>query len=331
MTSAYLPTCCYYPSTVLMVDDNVDLLLELSLALSPHYKSKYSTSPQEILNWLKQQGNTTAELVKKWVSTPEDQVDLSKTSVNIDIASIQQLLYAKPLRFEQHLVMIVDYAMPEMQGLDLAKMIRQQLQLPIKIIMLTGEADQTTAISAFNHKLIDRFIVKSAPDYIEKLLLYIKELHGEYFNDVTNLMMGATASSERHDAELVKVFNQIAIEAKAIEYYLLEEPASYLLLDDKKNPVWFIVKSEEEMQTLYELANDERDAPPETVEALKQRKKLVFFPNEKSKLAPAKQWRLYDATLLPGKQKYYYATIKKNLDANFESNKIVSYEQFLNS
>ena len=65
----FLPTCCYYPTTLLLVDDNPDLLSDLSLALTPHYKSKYSTSPKEIVSWVKKQ-DRMEKLVQQWVSTP---------------------------------------------------------------------------------------------------------------------------------------------------------------------------------------------------------------------------------------------------------------------
>lgn len=334
MKSFFLPACCYFPTTLLMVDDNNDLLLDLSLALSAHYKSKHSTSPQEIIAWIKQQGNNLETLVKQWVSTPEEQFDFTKMLVKIDIPAIKQLVYAKPLRFEQHLVLIVDYAMPEMNGLVLAEKIRRELQSPIKIIMLTGEADQITAVRAFNDKLIDRFILKSAPDYVEQLLAYIRELHTEYFQEITNLTLGSASASQKNmlkDPALNQFFNETAQRYNAVEYYLVEEPASFLFLDENKKPVWLIIKTEEDMQMLYELAKDERDTPAATVSALEKREKLVYFPDEKSKLSSAKLWHLHHAQPLKGQEIYYYAIVEGCKDYPLNLEKIVSYQQFLNS
>lgn len=334
MTLKYFPNCCYYPTTLLMVDDNPDLLFDLSLALSPQYKSKYSISPQEIVTWLSQQGNTIETLIKPWVSTPEEHYDLTKTLVNINISELHQQIYTKPPRFDKYLVLIADYAMPGMNGLKLAEKVRRELQLPVKIIMLTGEADQSTAISAFNDKLIDRFVVKSAPDYIEKLLAYVQELHSEYFKEISNLVLGSSGSGQktvRHDPEFVTLFNEIMQRHQAVEYYLIEEPASFLFLDEKKNPVWLIVKTDEDMQVSYELARDDDDSPPELVAALKERQKLVYFPDEKSKLSPAKHWRLQNAKPLPGNSKSYYAIVEGIKDYPLKIKEIISYEQFLNA
>ena len=334
MAVQFFPTCCYYPTTVLMVDDNQDLLLDLSLALSPHYKTKHSTSAQQILKLLKAQGNTIESLVKSLVSTPEEFFDPHKTLVNIDVPAIRKQLYADPVRFDQHLVLVIDYAMPEMNGLELAKKIRSESHLPVKIIMLTGEADQATAIRAFNDKLIDRFMVKSAPDYIETLLVYIQELHLDYFEGVSNLILGASAEinkAVRNDPAFIRLFREVIERHHITEYYLVEEPASYLLLNDKKQPFWLLVATEEDVQTTLELARDEEDVPQPIIQALEKREKLVYFPDEKSKLAPANSWVYQDAKPLSNKDGVFYAVIEgdKNYPLNLPA--VIAYQDFLMS
>ena len=170
---------------------------------------------------------------------------MTETVVKINLAALHQQIYAEPPRFNRQMILIVDYAMPEMNRIDLAKLVRRELSSSFKIIMLTGEADQLTAVRAFNDKLIDRFILKSSPDYIEKLLEYIQELQTEYFKELSNLVLGSSVSEQstvRQDPKFVKLFNDIVQQHHAVEYYLLEEPGSYLFLDEKKNPVWLILK-----------------------------------------------------------------------------------------
>ncbi len=334
MTPDFLPVCCYFPSTILMVDDSEDLLMDLKRALAPHYKSKYSTSPQEIIKLLTQQGDTTKTIIAPLISTPEEQYDLSKTLINIDIPALQHIIYANPPRFSQHIILIVDYAMPEMNGLQLTTKIRQELGLPIKIIMLTGEADQSTAIKAFNEKLIDRFIVKSAPNYIDMLLAYTKELHQEYFKEISHAIQGSSTGAQqnpRNDPAFVELFNKVARQCHAVEYYQLEEPASFLFLDEKKNPLRLILKTEEDMQMLHELARGGRRTPPATVEVFEKRTHLAYFPDEESSVADAKDWKLLQAKPLEGYETYYYSLIEGNKDYPLDLEKIVSYQQFLNS
>lgn len=323
-------SCFYHPTTLLIVDDNPDLLHDLSIVLAPHYKTKATSSPKKAISWIKEQGNAMQRLVKQWVSSPEDYFESSQTVVKINIPALHQQIYSKPSRFTLEAILIVDYSMPEMNGLELSYQLRQ-LDLPLKIIMLTGEADQQTAVRAFNDKLIDRFILKSAPDYVEKLLEYINDLQREYFQEMTHLFMGAGRKSIRSDITFIQFFNEIAGRINAMEYYMVEEPASYLFLDAKKNPTWLIIKTDEEMQMLYELAKDERGVPKSTIEALEKREKLTYFPDEKSKIAPAKNWSLHFAKPLQAEELYYYAIIEGNQDYALDLDNIISYHEFLNS
>lgn len=331
MAIKFHPTCFYHPTTLLIVDDNIDLLHDLSIVLAPHYKSKITNSPKKIISWIKSQGDVMQRLVKQWVTLPEEYFEPSQTLVKINIPALRQQIYADPPRFTLETILIVDYSMPEMNGLELSHQIRT-LDLPIKIIMLTGEADHQTAIHAFNDKLIDRFILKSAPDYVEKLLEYINDLQKEYFQEITNLLTGAGREAPRNDLVFIQFFNEIAKRVNAVEYYLVENPASYLFLDAQKNPTWLIVKTDEEMQMLYELAKDEKNVPRHTVEILEKKEKLTYFPDAKSKIVPVRDWHLYPAKALQtDNQLYYYAVIEGNQDYPLSIDKITSYQDYLNS
>lgn len=332
----FTPTCCFYPSTVLLLDDNPDLLKDISFALisaRQKYKSKYSTSPQEIIQILEKQGNTIQQFLKKCMSESEKYYEPSKSLLNIDISAIPKQIYATPPRFTQHLVLVVDFAMPDMSGLELCQKIRRGLQVPIKIIMLTGEADQKTAIQAFNDKLIDRFIVKSSPDYIKVLLKYLHELHIEYFSDISHSLIELIPSFQNtlhKDSDFVKFFNQIIQQYNAIEYYMFDDSGSYLFLDADKKITRLIIKNKEDMRSLLDLAENDPSTPAEVTESIKKKKKLMYFPNEKSSFLPAKEWRLLDAKLLPRKEKGYYSIIEGIEEYPLKVKNIVSYQEFLN-
>lgn len=112
----FYPTCCFYPGTLLLLDDNQALLKNLSFALGSKYKCKCSTSSQETIHLIENQGNTIESFLQRYCTM--DEYDLSPTTANVDIYSIKQELYKNPPRFNQIFILVVDYAMPSMNGLS---------------------------------------------------------------------------------------------------------------------------------------------------------------------------------------------------------------------
>src|SRR5262245_48232523 len=145
----------YYPTTVVIVDDDTDFLSSLKLVLAPHCRSLLFTSPEQAKDFLVQDYQNYLD------SNPihNDYEVFAEVHANTHLPSIHKTIF-NPNRFKQTLVAIIDYDMPTISGLALARQIRACT--PTKIIMLTGEADQNTAIDAFNRHEIDQFIIKNS-------------------------------------------------------------------------------------------------------------------------------------------------------------------------
>ncbi len=79
--------------------------------------------------------------------------------IDLDIPAIHREIYNSK-RFLENTVLVIDYAMPVMHGMEVCK---ELSHLPIKKLMLTGEADDKLAVQAFNQKLINKFIRKGGP------------------------------------------------------------------------------------------------------------------------------------------------------------------------
>jgi CheY-like chemotaxis protein len=76
-------------------------------------------------------------------------------------------------------IVVVDYDMPEMSGVEFAKEI-EELSLPK--ILLTGKATHDDAIEAFNARQIDRYVSKDESKSLEKLISFVLELQREQFS-----------------------------------------------------------------------------------------------------------------------------------------------------
>jgi CheY-like chemotaxis protein len=94
-------------------------------------------------------------------------------------------------RFEQVSVVVVDYDMPEIDGLEFCRNLKNKA---IKKILLTGKADEQTAVRAFNEKTIDRFIRKQDDDVMARLNRAIAELQREHFDQIEHMLADALRS-----------------------------------------------------------------------------------------------------------------------------------------
>lgn len=312
--------CCYLPSKVIVIDDNSEFLKSVKsiFALSGHYVTY--TSPFKALAYLNEQYHCVRS---ENVQILEDQ-GLDHTFFSVNIRNIHQEIY-NPERFNEISVLVTDYAMPGIDGLSLCKRVNAK---NIKRILLTGEAGLELAVQAFNEHIIDQFILKSELQLNQTIKQSIKNAQMAYYFESTQ--QAAEHVLCLHDPVFVAAFQEIQKQYDIAEFYLLDSQGSFLMLDIEANPFWFIVKDEEEMSGLQEMA-EMADAPDSVLDALKSRTKIPYFYSEQDfKIAPS-AWEKYmhPAKVLEGKKLYYYAFFSDTTLYPLEKDKIVSYQTFL--
>jgi CheY-like chemotaxis protein len=313
-------SCCNFPTTVLVLDDDEDFLESIQGVLSEKYKCICTSDAQRAREILINNRGWTESSLKKGITRTFSGEDLSLFSVSMNFPQFKDQIYDLN-RFKHITVVVVDYDMPEKNGLEFIRHIEDS---QLKIIMLTGKAEQRTVIKAFNEREIHRYVSKGDPDYLHTLLQYIKELQDEFFFDFSKSILESLKETETKifdKKEFVELFHQTLRENEIAEYYLLEESGSFLLIDATgKNQFSLIIKSETDMQHLYELARSDSDTPAYVIKQLKDRKVFTHFKTKEESIAPARYWRLLDAQSLDENKEYYYALIKN--DENFQINGI---------
>ncbi|MFT3742197.1 MAG: response regulator [Gammaproteobacteria bacterium] len=222
--------------------------------------------------------------------------------MNVAISEIYKTVFDKN-RFNQVGVVVIDYNMPEMNGLDMIRALKKK-GLIMKVIMLTGVADQSTAIKAFNDKEIDRFLVKGAADYNQKLIECIDELQLENFESKSLTI--SESVSNLNNPDFIELFNKTYKENNIIEYYLLDDSGSFLMYDMAGNPLWLIINTEEDIEMYKDLAQDEDEVSESVVNALEKREKIVILPNRDDVIPLANEWILKPAQKLKDTGIYYY-------------------------
>src|SRR5262245_21698413 len=184
----------YYPTTAIIVDDDSDFLSSLKLVLAPHCQSLLFTSPEQAKDFLIKDYQNYLELNP----IHNDYEIYSDVHAKIDIPNIHKIVF-NPDRFKQTTVAILDYDMPTLNVLALARQIRANT--PTKIIMLTGEADKNTALDAFNNQEIDSFIIKNSEGYLNKLLQCFSQLQHAWFAEQSKSLSDAFRSVKHHPSQ----------------------------------------------------------------------------------------------------------------------------------
>src|SRR5262249_9946622 len=146
------------PTTVGFVDDNLKFLKKRLFSLD-----EKQLVPELINDSLKAsqflQEQPEKGLILELLSETESE-NRSTPYTNIDgpLAAVHQKIY-DPNRFSEISVVVIDYAMPGLNGLQICTQLRTN-NSRFKILMLTGEADEKLAVEAFNTRLIDKFMRK---------------------------------------------------------------------------------------------------------------------------------------------------------------------------
>ncbi|RUQ90432.1 response regulator [Legionella septentrionalis] len=329
MQSFSIPTC-YFPSTAIFLDDSRDFLLNFVLQLDEGVAYRIFDNPQRALDYIH---NKSCEIellnhsclqeykeAKKWPQT--------HLADNLDLAAVHAEVY-NPHRFSEISVVVVDYAMPGMNGLEFCRRIENP---NIKKILLTGQADEKLAIAAFNEGLIHRYIKKSDIDAAELITRSIYDLQLQYFQTMSDIivrMLPITSPSCLQDKKFVLFFKELCAEKKIIEYYLTDESGSFFMLDEDANTSFLIVKTDADLQTYYELgasAGADEAVLAEIVNGRKIPSLWSIKPNGSSNpwlntLIPAKR--------IVGNKNYYYAFLSGNSLFDIRQQKILSYQRYL--
>lgn len=232
----------YWPTTVVFVDDSRALVDALELEFSFHrLPTRGFYHPQQALQYFREDPSALDRLAASIHFTDTSGADHQDQIIHFDIQEVFRAIY-DPKRFAIPSVMVVDYGMPGMSGMELCQALNT---LPTKKLMLTGEATDDVGVRAFNERIIDRFLSKGHASMSEELLQNVDELLLAYFLDQTP----AFAKRLYQDplcllgqAEYVDFAHKIFADHQIAEYYVLEKSGSLLMLTAQGEPFWLLVR-----------------------------------------------------------------------------------------
>lgn len=325
-----IPTC-YFPSTALFLDDSHDFLLNFVLQLDEGVAYRIFDTPQRALDYI-QNKSCELEVLRRHCLTEYTEsrnCPLTNHTINLNLGGIHAEVY-NPNRFSEVSVVVVDYAMPGMNGIEFCRRIENP---NIKKILLSGQADEKLAIQAFNEGLIHRYVKKSDVNAAELITKSIYELQSQYFQAMSEMIvriMSVTSPSCLLDKKFAQFFRNLCQEKKIVEYYLADNSGSFLMLDDDANTSFLIVKSQNDLRLYYDLALD-NGADEDVLDHLASGSKIPSFWQAKASNPQWHDWAhsLVPATKLEADETYYYAYLKGNILFDVRQQKILSYHRYL--
>lgn len=329
MQQVSIPTC-YFPSTALFLDDSHDFLLNFVLQLDEGVAYRIFDTPRKALDYIHNKRCELELLSQHCLSEYKaaKSYPLNNQAFSQDLAAIHAEIY-NPHRFSEISVVVVDFAMPGMNGLEFCRHIENN---NIKKILLTGQADEKMAIAAFNEGLIHRYVKKSDINAAEQITKSIYELQLQYFQSMSEMvvrMLSVTTPKCLHDKNFANFFRQLQEENGIVEYYLIDSSGSFLMLDDDANVSFLIVKNTEDIHKHYDLAL-ENGAGENILQQLKSGEKIPGFCQIKGSTQDS-NWlnSLVPAHRLISNEIYHYAYLRGNNLFDVRQQKILSYHRYL--
>lgn len=298
----------YHPVSYLLIDD--DPLILGSITTFFKERIKLFDSPKKGLDFLE---NYTNELEKNSLlrgdQRNENYTCINHSPVDFNVTEIQEIK-ENSKRFDEIAVMIIDYQMPEMDGFSFAQACQT---LPIHKILLTGKAEPKEAIDGFNKNLIDRFVQKTDPLFCELLTEYLEQLTYRYFQTKTLPLLSHLETENKlplSDPTFVQFFNKYLKQHHIREYYLIDKHGSFLCIDDKGKPFYFVTHTDRSLNHWLEVNSDES----KYLAPIKERIKIPFFGiGKESWEFNIQDWQqfFYSPNVLEGEERYYWAEIYK--------------------
>ncbi len=335
MVQLKLPAC-FYPTTVVLIDDNHNYLISLRSILDKQRATyKLFDKPDRALKYLTEDYQPDL-FTKRSIEHPEE-TDWEQRQINVNVLNIHHEIY-NPHRFEQVSVIVIDQEMPGVKGLDICRKLRAK-HSPIKILMLTGEVDDKKAIQAFNDNIIDKFITKNIDNFQEVLNTAIDELKQAYFNDLSAIIVDSLTQNPEHpplacleDKAFIEFFDDFCQQHQLIEFYLADQYGSFLMLDSDAKPSWLALKTATDCNDYTEFVELSEGVPKEIIAALSNHQQLPFFFKEEDYDTPPREWQPYMhpvTATVEGDATYHLAYIKSPCIYKIDGTKIKTFNQYV--
>jgi CheY-like chemotaxis protein len=304
---------CFYPTQIVFVDDNSDFLATLSMAFSKQFNLKLFDNTDLALKYINdhQRENYLIENNEKPKPQGESEVWVKQ------VLTRQNLKRFDELRAGEVSVLIVDYSMPSMNGIQFCEKIKNSA---IKKILLTGYATSTDAVNAFNNNTIHYYLKKNDEHMLQQLEATIHQLQHAYFNELSSSIKAEAIDSGTPffaDPQLARYFQTSCESLGVSEYYYLTNPSRFALRTHNQDKFLCVIYTEDDLAEHLQVLQEE-NAPENLCSALESREFVPYFQSADGFYEPSisnAMSNIYPAKHVQGKVNYYCAIIPDRFDA----------------
>lgn len=236
------------PATVVFVDDEPTYIEMLGMVLPASWHVELFTRAQECLNFM-QQDAARAErdlliqqrIVQKW-----QQGDGTLVQALLDYWT------SDAERYDTTRVLVVDYSMPSMSGLEL---LDQLGDWGGTRILLTGRADEHTAVAAFNRGQIDQYVPKQTADITQRVLELVGRALLRAHPGRDQVWRGSLDERQLASLRHPTVVESLAelVSKQWVEYCLIGQPFGILGADTQGNVSWLQLELRDNLNEHAEL------------------------------------------------------------------------------
>lgn len=325
----------FYPTTVALIDDDVRFLESFEQLLRREFIVRRFDSPQLGLNHLVGADADHLSRIARLggyasSASPADEVD----RLQILLSSYVSQLRGYASRFETVSVAIIDLNMPDVDGLMICRALRRR---PVRKILLTGNASERLAVSAFNDGLIDRFVSKHDPDLIEVVAGHVRDLQNAYFRRVTTTIKDALSLkflAFMSEQPFLRYFAELCGERQIVEYYVRAHPPGVELIRADGQSWILLVLGEEALRARADAAR-EAGASDDMVSQMDAGEIVTQFPTEGGYFEPRfrDSWKMYavPAKAINGGARWVTAVLPPSAFRPLGLRDFVSFNSFVQS
>ncbi len=256
------------PGGVAFLDDDPAFLDMLGLVLPEHWHVRFFLQPHDCINALQQEPSLWEMDAWKMQSIAYEARDGRSP-----LTSMLNYWKSDTERYRLTRVCMVDYYMPAMNGI---KVLDELCLWAGTRVLLTGQADESIAVTAFNQGLIDRFVTKQSPN-MAKLLSDIVTQSMDASHSRHEQIWRSTLTPQHiawlNTPSIGKHLNELLKGVDCVEHVVIGKPFGILMLNAAGQAFWLQLESMEGLAELAELARSQ-DMRAEDVAAIQAGSKM---------------------------------------------------------